>query len=116
MVIWLIGLSGSGKSTIAKILYEKIKKKYPNTVWLDGDEVRKIYNDKLGYTLSDREKNAERLSKISKFIYDQKINFIRQCCQFSKWQKWNKKKINNYRTNFCKSISLNLIFRDEKSL
>ena len=41
MVIWLIGLSGSGKSTIAKILYEKIKK-YPNTVWLDGDEVEKF--------------------------------------------------------------------------
>ena len=38
------------------------------------NEVRKIYNDKLGYTLSDREKNAERLSKISKFLSDQKIN------------------------------------------
>ena len=68
MVIWLIGLSGSGKSTIAKILYKKIKKKNPNTVWLDGDEVRKIYNDKLGYNLKDREKNAQRLSKITNYL------------------------------------------------
>ncbi len=117
MVIWLIGLSGSGKSTIAKILYEKIKKKYPNTVWLDGDEVRKIYNDKLGYTLSDREKNAERLSKISKFLSDQKINVISSVLSnFPKWQKWNKKKINNYKQIYIKVSLENLILRDKKNL
>ena len=84
---------------------------------MDGDEVRKIYNDKLGYTLSDREKNAERLSKISKFLSDQKINVISSVLSnFPKWQKWNKKKINNYKQIYIKVSLENLILRDKKNL
>ena len=59
MVIWLIGLSGSGKTTVAKLLLKKIKKKYSNTVHLDGDQLRKIYGEKIGYTIKDPNKNAE---------------------------------------------------------
>ena len=83
MVIWLIGLSGSGKSTIAKILYEKIKKKYPNTVWLDGDEVRKIYlcfdfllpriSPNISVGIEDIENNI--LGKYINYLEDVKNNF-----------------------------------------
>ena len=73
MVIWIIGLSSSGKSKIAGLVYKRLKKKKINTVWLDGDNVRNIYNDKLGYTLKDREKNAQRISKLTKYFSDQNI-------------------------------------------
>ena len=47
MVIWIVGLSGAGKTTIGKEVYSQIKNKYLNTVFLDGDEIRKVLqNDK----------------------------------------------------------------------
>jgi len=117
MVIWLIGLSGSGKSTIGAIVYKKLKKKYKNTVWLDGDKVRKIYSDNLGFTIKDREKNAERLSKLSKFLSDQKINVVGSILSnYPKWQKWNKKNIKDYKQIYIKVSLKNLLLRDKKNL
>tara|TARA_B100000579_G_scaffold382130_1_gene351123 strand:- start:239 stop:451 length:213 start_codon:yes stop_codon:yes gene_type:complete len=40
-VLWITGLSGSGKTTISKILLAKLKKKYDNIILLDGDKLRK---------------------------------------------------------------------------
>ena len=77
MVIWLIGLSKSGKTTIAKKLKKKIKeKKKINFFHIDGDVMRNIYNDKLGHTIKDRKINAERISKFCKLLSDQGINII----------------------------------------
>ena len=50
IVYWITGLSGSGKTTIGKLLYERMKKTYPNTVFLDGDALRKVFGEDLGYT------------------------------------------------------------------
>jgi len=117
MVIWIIGLSSSGKSKIAGLVYKKLKKKKTNTVWLDGDKVRKIYNDKLGHTLKDREKNAERISRLTKYFSDQNINVIASVLSnFPKWQNWNKKNIKNYKQVYLKVTLENLILRDKKNL
>ena len=117
MVIWIIGLSGSGKSTIAKIVYNSLRKKERNTVWLDGDQVRKIYNDKLNFTLKSRETNAERLSRLTKFLSDQNVNVIGSVLSnFPKWQKWNKQNIKNYKQIYIKVNIKNLIKRDIKNL
>ncbi len=117
MVIWIIGLSSSGKSKIAGLVYKKLKKKKTNTVWLDGDKVRKIYNDKLGHTLKDREKNAERISRLTKYFSDQNINVIASVLSnFPKWQNWNKKNIKNYKQVYLKVSLENLILRDKKNL
>ena len=117
MVIWIIGLSSSGKSKIAGLVYKRLKKKKINTVWLDGDNVRNIYNDKLGYTLKDREKNAQRISKLTKYFSDQNINVIASVLSnFPKWQNWNKKNIKNYKQVYLKVSLENLILRDKKNL
>ncbi len=117
MVIWFIGLSGSGKTTVGKIFYKILKKKKRNTIWLDGDMVRKIYNDKLGFTKKDREINAERLSRLSKFLSDQNINVVGSVLSnFPKWQKWNKKNIKNYKQVYIKVSLDNLLKRDKKNL
>ena len=117
MVIWIIGLSSSGKTTVAKLLLRKIKKKYSNIVHLDGDQLRKIYGEKIGYTIKDRNKNAERLSKLSKFLSDQKINVIASVLSnFPLWQKWNRKNIKNYFQIYLKVSLKTLIKRDKKKL
>ena len=60
MIIWLIGLSGSGKTSVGKVLYNKLSKSEP-FVFLDGDQVREMWGDNLGYDVEDREKNAIRI-------------------------------------------------------
>ena len=73
MVIWSIGLAGSGKSTISNIIYEKfINSKLP-TVLLDGDEIRKYVSFDLGYSIKDREIQIKRVFGICKIVKQSNI-------------------------------------------
>ena len=68
MVIWLAGLSGSGKSTFATYITNELKKKYKfKFLKIDGDEIRYLFKNDLGHSLKDRVKNAERISKLVYF-------------------------------------------------
>ena len=117
MVIWIIGLSGSGKTTIANLLFKKLKKKYSNIVHLDGDAVRQIYDDKIGHSIADRKKNAQRLSKMTKFLSDQNIHVIGSILSnFPEWQQWNKKNIKNYYQVYLKVSLEKLVKRDKKNI
>ena len=55
MVIWILGLSGSGKSYIGKKLQKKLKK---NFIIIDGDVIRNIFDNDLGHTRQDRKKKC----------------------------------------------------------
>ena len=102
MVIWILGLSGSGKSTLARNIINNTKK--INIIHIDGDSIRNIYDKKLGHTLKDREINASRISKLVKFLSDQKINVIVSVLSnFPKWLLWNKKNLKNYYEIFLKT-------------
>ena len=61
MVVWLIGLSGSGKTTLAEAIVKKIHENNGSAVLLDGDSIREIFGNDLGYTVEDRLKNAQRI-------------------------------------------------------
>lgn len=75
-IVWLVGLSGSGKSTIAnaldRILFEKSFKSY----LLDGDNLRNGLNANLGFSEADREENLRRAGHIAKLIYEAGIVVI----------------------------------------
>ena len=102
MVIWILGLSGSGKSTLAKNIIKKSKK--IRFIHVDGDSIREIYEKKLGHTLKDREINASRISKLVKYIADQKINvLVSVLSNFPKWLKWNRKNMKNYYEVYLKT-------------
>ena len=89
MVIWIMGLAGSGKTTLAKLIIKKIKK---DIIHIDGDAIRNIYDERLTHSVKDREINAKRISKLLKYIYDQKKDlFVYVLSNFPKWLKWNKK-------------------------
>jgi adenylylsulfate kinase len=95
MVIWILGLSGAGKTTLAKIINKKLKNK--KILHIDGDAIRKIYEMKLGYTIKDRLINAERISRLVKFLSDQNINIVVSVLSnFPKWLKWNRTNIKKY--------------------
>ena len=67
-VIWLTGLPGSGKTTIAKALYPKLKELGFKVELLDGDVVRKELSPELGFTKQDRETHARRVVYLSKLL------------------------------------------------
>ena len=75
LVFWLEGYSGSGKSTIMKLIHSKIEKKYGPTVNISGDDLRKLYN-LHGYKKSDRIKNSYKFSEFLKFLSKKKINIL----------------------------------------
>ena len=69
-IIWLTGLSASGKSTIANLIEKKLLATGNHTYLLDGDNVRQGINKDLGFTEADRVENIRRISEISKLMLD----------------------------------------------
>jgi len=68
-VIWLTGLSGAGKSTIASALEEKLFNLQIKSFILDGDNVRHGLCNDLSFSLEDRTENIRRISEVSKLFY-----------------------------------------------
>lgn len=84
MIIWIIGLSGAGKSTIGRTLHRQWKAENPATVLVDGDEVRRIFaQDRTpsDYSIEGRRRNAERLFEICRWLDGERINVV--CCVLS---------------------------------
>ena len=67
-VIWMTGLSGSGKTTIAIGVERELNKLGILTQILDGDNIRTGINNNLGFTLEDRKENIRRISEVSKLF------------------------------------------------
>jgi bifunctional enzyme CysN/CysC len=69
-VLWLTGLSGAGKSTIANMVEKKLARMNRHTFLLDGDNVRHGLNRDLGFTDADRVENIRRLGEVAKLMTD----------------------------------------------
>lgn len=96
-IYWITGLSGAGKTTVGKILYEKIKQNKDNVVLLDGDALRNTIALDLGYSLEERHESAKRNTRLCKLLADQDIDVI--CCticMFDDVREWNRKNNKNY--------------------
>ena len=70
MTIWMTGLSGSGKSTIANALEKRLFSMGRHTMLLDGDNVRMGLNKNLGFGEKDRIENIRRIAEVSKLMND----------------------------------------------
>jgi bifunctional enzyme CysN/CysC len=69
-VIWLTGLSGAGKSTIAQALERELFQRAMQTYVLDGDNIRHGLNSNLGFAPDDRVENIRRVSEVAKLMAD----------------------------------------------
>ena len=69
-VVWLTGLSGSGKSTIANALEVELNRQGRSTYILDGDNIRQGLNKDLGFKTADRVENIRRIAEVSKLMLD----------------------------------------------
>lgn len=120
MVIWLIGLSGSGKTTIGLPLFEFWQSLESNTVLVDGDEIRRIFrheNRTNAYTVEGRRRNAKRIYEICRWLDRQNINVV--CCILSIFEdlrELNRKHFSKYFEVYLSAPLEVLIERDSKNL
>ena len=114
MIIWFTGISGVGKTLIAKKLFRILKKKTKNVVHIDGDKFRSILNNDIGYSLKDRNINASRIINFVKLLNDQKINVIVSANLTSqKYRRYCKRKFNKY-LEININTDLNLLKKRDK--
>ena len=115
MVIWIIGLSGAGKTTLAKEIISKVHEK--NVVLIDGDIIRKVIGKNLGHTLEDRLENAGRICRLCKFLDNQGIHVVCAILSlFPESRLWNKNNIKNYYEVYIETPIDQLQKRDYKGL
>lgn len=102
-IFWITGLSGSGKTSIAKKITKYISKKYGPTICISGDELRKTFKLK-GYGKKERLEIGKKYINFINLIVRQKINVIFAVVGlFHELQKLNKKKFPNYIEIYIKS-------------
>jgi bifunctional enzyme CysN/CysC len=70
LVVWFTGLSGSGKSTIARLVEQALHREGRHTYTLDGDNLRHGLNRDLGFTDADRVENIRRVGEVAKLFVD----------------------------------------------
>lgn len=76
MVIWITGLSASGKTTLAKYYKNYMNKKKKSFTLVDGDNVREIFFNDLGFDSESRFKQITRMQDIAKFLDKQNCNVL----------------------------------------
>ena len=117
MILWISGISGAGKTTLANYFKKKFKFKNKNLIHIDGDEFRKIFSNDLNYSLRDRNKNAVRLLNLVKYLSDQKINLvISSNLTSNKYKIWCRSNFKHFVDVYIKTDIKNLLNRDYKNL
>ena len=76
MVLWITGLSASGKTTVGRAFLEIVKNSSVPKVFLDGDSVREMFGGDLGYDEKSRIKHIQRVQRLTKFLTDQGIDVV----------------------------------------
>lgn len=121
LVIWITGLSGAGKTTLAKAIKEKFTELNQQLILLDGDEMRKVFqNDNesvMNYSNEERKNLALKYSKICQILSRQNFNVaIATISMFSEVYEWNRNNIENYFEVFLDVPMSELRTRDQKKI
>lgn len=116
-VYWITGLSGAGKTTVGRLWYEELKRSGVPAVFLDGDELRQVFGDDLGFTPEDRRKSAMRNARLCALLARQGLTAV--CCTISMFdavREWNRANIPGYFEVYVKVSMETLCRRDQKGL
>lgn len=116
-VVWMTGLSGAGKTTIALILEEMLRNRNLKVERLDGDVVRESLTRDLGFTAEDRRKNIERVTFVAGLL---SRNGVGTVCSFISPYQSVRDHVRENTTNFLEvyiDAPLNVVIdRDVKGL
>jgi glutamine kinase len=116
-VFWLTGLSGAGKSTIGRKLWSQLRSSCSAALFLDGDTLREIVSQDLGYSRQDRRSSAMRNGLACRMLAEQGIDVV--CATISLYhevQRWNREHIPRYHEIFVRAPRSELERRDSKGI
>jgi cytidine diphosphoramidate kinase len=119
-VFWITGLSGSGKTAIAKMFNSYLKKKYTKIIWLDGDQLRKklkLFHNKNTFSFNFRIKLGKKYSRIARSYEKKGFFVIMSVMALSKEVfKFNRRHIKNYHEIYLNVPLSELKTRDPKKI
>ena len=117
MVVWIIGLSGAGKTTLANEVVAQVRRVQRNVVLIDGDVVREVFGNDLGHSMEDRRTNARRICQLGKLLEDQGIDVVCAILSlFPESRSWNREHLKNYYEVFIDTPMQDLVQRDSKGI
>ena len=116
--VWITGISGAGKTTLAKNINAVLNSNQHVSVILDGDEIRKKMNRDLGFSISDRDENIRRIACISELLSHQNIITIVSVISPMKNQRAHAKEIygDDFNEVYLKASLDQCIEKDSKGL
>ena len=116
-VYFFTGLAGAGKTTIGGLFYRRLKAVKNDVVLLDGDQIRPVFCEDIGYSNEDRTRGAFRLFRVCQMLAEQGIDVV--CCSISmnsEAREWNRDNIPNYREIYIRVSRETLLQRNQKGL
>ena len=116
-VIWLTGLPGAGKTTIARNLEQKLKSLGLKVEVFDGDEVRRQLSPDLGFSKKDRELHARRVAYLSKLLAKHGIvSIVSLISPYREFREYARDLIKDFVEVYVKASLETCIKRDPKGL
>ena len=116
-VLWVTGLSGAGKTTVATGVVSALEKLNTPVTLLDGDNLRDIFASKWGYSISERKELALVYAKLCQHLSNNGVNVIcSTVAMFDDVREWNRENIENYIEIYLRVPVDVLMERDSKGL
>lgn len=116
-VIWITGLSDSGKSTLARLLSQRLRRNFNSITLLDGDQLREVFGVNKNYDRDSRLNLGFKYSKLCKMLAEQgHIVIIATIALLKEIHTWNRAKLPGYFEVFLNIPIEELRRRDSKGL
>jgi adenylylsulfate kinase-like enzyme/phosphohistidine swiveling domain-containing protein len=116
-VFWITGLSGAGKTTVGRELWNRLRAAGRPVTFLDGDALRAVIAEDLGHSLGNRRRSAMRNARLCRLLAGQGADVV--CATISLFhevQRWNRENIPGYREIYLRVPMEELRRRDSKGI
>ncbi len=116
-VFWITGLSGAGKTTLGRELWNRLRTGGHQAAFLDGDALRSVISEDFGHSVDDRRRSAIRNAKLCRLLAEQGSDVICSTISlFHSVQRWNRANIPGYREIYLRVPLDELRRRDSKGI